>query len=29
MEAIIFTVESLSMMALRATAEGGAPKARH
>ncbi len=24
-----FTVENLSMMALRATAEGGAPKARH
>jgi hypothetical protein len=29
MEAIFFTVETLSTMTLRATAEGGAPKARH
>jgi hypothetical protein len=29
MEAFFFTVESLSMMALRATAEGGTPLARH
>jgi hypothetical protein len=29
MEEFFFAVESLSMMALRAAAEGGAPLARH